>query len=309
MAKKSKEWTFGLSTGNRVSGWANRLLNLFFIAAVCVCVYPVLLVISISLTDNEALKEGYRLIPKKWSLAGYELALMTGNSVLQAYGVTIFNTAVGTVLHIFLCSLFAYPLSRPEFRSRKILMGFILVPMLFGGGIVPWYVICTQFLRLKNTIWAMVVPSLFSSWNVIVLRTFIKNNIPESLIESVRLDGCTEFKTYLHIILPLSTAGLAVVAFFTALGFWNDYWLSLMLITNQRLYSLQYLLYNILARMQFLQNMAARNLSVSTSLLLDIPAEAARMAMCVITLGPVIVAYPFFQRFFVRGITIGSIKG
>jgi putative aldouronate transport system permease protein len=244
-----------------------------------------------------------------FSTEGYFFAFNAGSSIVRAYAVTIFNTAVGTVLHIFIVSLFAYPLSRPEFRCRKFFMGFILIPMLFSGGLVPWYVICTQVLNLRNTIWAMILPSLFSSWNAIILRTFIRNNIPESLIESVRLDGCTEFKTYLHIVLPLSKAGLAVIAFFTALGYWNDWWLPLMLVTKPELYNLQYLLYNIMARIQFLQSIAAQNLGIVSMSDLRVPQETARMAMCVLTIGPIILAYPFFQRFFVKGITIGSIKG
>jgi len=294
---------------NRISGWANVLLNLFFIFCVIVCLYPLLLVIGISFTDNDALREGYRIIPRVFSMEGYSFALGAGSNIVRAYCVTIFNTFVGTFLHVFIVSLFAYPLSRPEFKCRKFLMGFILIPMLFSGGLVPWYVICNQVLGLTNTIWAMIIPSLFSSWNCIVLRTFIKNNIPESLIESVRLDGCSEFKTLLYMILPLSKAGLAVIAFFTALAYWNDWWLSLMLITNEKLYNLQYLLYSIMARIQFLQSMAAQNLGIVSTAELRVPQETARMAMCVLTVGPIILAYPFFQRFFVKGITIGSIKG
>jgi putative aldouronate transport system permease protein len=296
---------------NRVSSWANVLLNLFFLFCIATCLYPILLVLGVSFTGNDALlSDGYQIFPRVYSLEGYSFVFNTGNSILRAYAVTIFNTVVGTVLHVFLVSLFAYPLSRPEFKSRKFLMGFILVPMLFSGGLVPWYVICNQVLGLRNTIWAMIVPSLFSSWNAIVLRTFIKNNIPESVIESVRLDGCSEFRTYLHIILPLSKAGLAVIAFFTALVYWNDWWLALMLISNEKLYNIQYLLYNIMARIQFLQSMAAQNLGGAISLAdLHVPQETARMAMCVLTIGPIILVYPFFQRFFVKGITIGSIKG
>jgi putative aldouronate transport system permease protein len=276
---------------------------------VVICVYPFLLVIGVSFTDNDTLREGYRIIPKMFSMDGYSFALNASNAIIKAYGVTLFNTVVGTALHVLVCSLFAFPLSRPECKSRKFMMGFILVPMLFSGGLVPWYVVCTQVLHLKDTIWAMIVPSLFSSWNVIVLRTFIMKNIPESLFESARIEGCTEFQTYLHIVLPLSKAGIAVIAFFTALGFWNDYWLSLMLITDQNLYNLQYLLYNILARMQFLQSIAAQALGIVSAADLRVPQETARMAMCVLTVGPIILAYPFFQRFFVKGITLGSIKG
>jgi len=294
---------------NRISPWSNIILNLFFLFCVVACLYPLLLVLGVSFTDNEALRQGYRAIPRKFSMAGYSFAFHSKNSIFRAYGVTIFNTVVGTFLHVLIVSLFAYPLSRPEFKYRKFFMGFILIPMLFGGGLVPWYVICNQVLHLRNTIWAMIVPSLFSSWNVIVLRTFIKNNIPESIIESVRLDGCSELRTYFHIILPLSKAGLAVIAFFTALGYWNDYWLSLMLITQEKLYSLQYLLYNIMSRITFLQSIAAQSLGIVSQTELNVPQETARMAMCVLTVGPIILAYPFFQRFFVKGITIGSIKG
>ena len=303
---KRKKFT---AIANRISPGSNIVINCFFIICTVACLYPILLVIGISFTDNDALRAGYRIIPRVFSTEGYSFVLNTSNTIARAYSVTIFNTFIGTFFHVFIVSLFAYPLSRPEFKYRKIFMGYILIPMLFSGGLVPWYVICNQVLGLRNTIWAMIIPYLFSSWNAIVLRTFIKNNIPESLIESVRLDGCSEFKTFLHIVLPLSKAGLAVIAFFTALAYWNDWWLSLMLVTDERLYNLQYLLYNIMERIQFLQSIAAQNLGIVSMADLQVPQESARMAMCVLTIGPIILAYPFFQRFFVKGITIGSIKG
>lgn len=293
---------------NRVPRWTNILLNVFFLICAVACLYPLLLVVGISFTDNEALRlNGYKLIPSVFSLDGYKYAIGTSGTLIHAYGVTIFNTVVGTVLHLVVCSLFAYPLSRPEFKSRNVVTIFILIPMLFGGGMVPWYVICTQVLHLKNTIWAMVLPSLVSPWNIIVLRTFIKNNIPDSLIEAARLEGCTEFQVYRHFVVPLSKPGLATIGFFTALGFWNDYWLSLMLVTDQKLYNLQYLLYNIMAKIQFLQSIAAQQAGITN--VGTIPAETVRMAMCVLVVGPIVLAYPYFQKYFVKGITIGSIKG
>lgn len=293
---------------NRISGGANIVLNIFFVICVALCLYPLLLVMGVSFTDNNALREnGYRIIPSVFSLDGYSFAIGASGVLLRAYGTTIFNTVVGTVLHVFICALFAYPMSRPEFRTKKFFMVFLLIPMLFNGGMVPWYVICTQVLGLRDTIWAMILPMLISPWNVIVLRTFIKHSIPDSLIESARLEGCTEFKVFWHFILPLSKAGLATIAFFTALGFWNDYWLSLMLITEPKLYSLQYLLYNIMAKIQFLSSLTARAAGIQN--VGEIPTETARMAMCVLAVGPIILAYPYFQRFFVKGITIGSVKG
>ncbi|MCL2035212.1 MAG: carbohydrate ABC transporter permease [Oscillospiraceae bacterium] len=293
---------------NRVSGLTNLLLNMFFIACAVLCIYPILLVVGISFTDNDALRQyGYKIIPSVFSTDGYAYAFSAAGSILRSYGITIFNTVAGTVIHVLVCALFAYPMARPEFKSRKFFMGFLLIPMLFNGGMVPWYVICTQVLGLRNTIWAMILPMVISPWNVIVLKTFINRNIPDSLIESARLEGCSEFRVFWNIVLPLSKAGLATIAFFSALAYWNDYWHSLMLITDESLYSLQYLLYNIMAKTQFLSSLAARTAGIQSVGV--IPAETARMAMCVLSIGPIVIVYPYFQRFFVKGIMVGSIKG
>jgi len=298
---------------NNISWWANVLLNIFFIAFVTACIYPLLLVLAVSFTDNSVIFiEGYRLIPSAWSVQGYIFAFAAGNSIIRAYGVTIFVTAVGTISHVFLCSLYAYPLSRPEFRSRKVFMGILLIPMLFGGGLVPWFYVMTNMLHLRDNIWALILPVMFSSWNTIVLRTYMKNNIHNAIIESARIDGCSEFQTYLRIVMPLSKAGLAVIAFFVALAYWNDFWLSLMLIRDAELWSLQYLLYNIMARIQFLERAVSEGLSGAQAAFGELgrmPSQTTRMAMAAVSIGPIIMVYPFFQRFFVKGITIGSIKG
>ena len=298
---------FGAQRENRVQGWANVLLHMFFIASVFICLYPMLLVVGVSFTENDALREGYRLIPRVFSLQGYEYAISAGGSILRAYGITIFVTVVGTVGHVFICSLFAYPLSRTEFRTKKFFMGFVLIPMLFSGGMVPWYVVNMQVLKIGNTIWALILPALVNCWHILVLRTFFKTKVHPAIIEAARLDGCSEFRILLRIVFPLAKAGIATIAFFAAMGFWNDYWHSLMLITDPDLYSLQYLLYNIMARVQFLQSLTAIRHGITGTAV--IPQESLRMAMCVLSVGPIILAYPFFQRFIVRGIAIGSIKG
>jgi putative aldouronate transport system permease protein len=272
------------------------------------------MVLGISFTDNEVLKQGYRVIPRVFDLSGYKFAASSGSAIIRAYGITIFSTVAGTAFHVALCSMFAYPLSRPEFRYRKFFTVYILIPMLFTGGMVPWYVVCSQVLHIKDTIFALIIPSLFSTWNVIVLRTFLRNNIPESIVESARLDGSTEMQTYLRIVLPLSKAGLATIGFMVALAFWNDYYLSLMLIDDPKMYNLQYMLYQILNKIRFLQTMSMMGLTGSIDAsaqkaLRNVPQETARMAMCVITVGPIIFAYPFFQKHFVKGLTIGAVKG
>jgi putative aldouronate transport system permease protein len=309
MTLKKKNYA---KSGNQISKPATVIINLLFIGCVVICLYPLLLVVGISFTDNDALREGYRLIPRVFSTDGYRFAVTTGGAIVRAYGVTVFVTVVGTFCHLTLCSLFAYPLSRPEFAYRKVFTVFILIPMLFSGGLVPWYVVCTQVLHLKDTIFALFVPSLFSTWNVIVLRTFIKNNIHDSLIESARLDGSSEFQTWFFLVLPLSKAGLATIGFMVALGFWNDWWLPLMLINDVKLINLQYMLYRIMSQIQFLQNLSSLNVaggSIANQVAMTIPQETARMAMCVLTIGPIIFVYPFFQRYFVKGLTIGAIKG
>lgn len=300
-------------SANEISMPANILLNLIFIIAMVACLYPFLQVVGISFSDNASLRQyGYRLIPKVFSLEGYKYVFSSLSSIGRAYGITIFVTVVGTFLHLALTSMFAYPLTRPEFAFRKGFTVYVLITMLFGGGMVPWYIVCTQLLHLKNTIFALFVPSLFSAWNAIVLKTFIKNNIPDSLIESARLDGSTEFMTFLRIVLPLSKAGLATIGFMVALGFWNDWWLPLMLITDEKLYNLQYLLYRIMNQIQYLADLANRSPSealLAMDSIRQVPQETARMAMCVITVGPIMFAFPFFQRHFVRGLTIGAVKG
>lgn len=297
---------------NRVSVPANILLNIFFILCVLMCIYPLAMVLGVSLTDNNTLMQsGYNMIPRVFSLEGYAYTLgASGRAILNAYGVTIIVTIVGTLLHLVLTALFAYPLSRPEFKYRNMFMVFIMIPMLFSGGLIPWYVVCTQILHLKDTIYALFVPSLFSTWNVIVLRTFMQSNIPESLVESARLDGSTELQTFWHLILPLSKAGLATIGFMVALGFWNDYWLPLILINKESLNNLQYLLYRIMGRIEFLRNIASQSTIAGVDATkIAMPQESARMAMCVLSVGPLIFAYPFFQRYFVKGLTIGAIKG
>jgi putative aldouronate transport system permease protein len=295
---------------NRISQPAHIAINVFFIFCVVVCLYPLFLVLGVSFTDNKALlTTGYKMIPSVFSLEGYIYSLGNGTTILRAYGVTIFVTAAGTLSHVILVSLFAYPLSRPEFLYRNKFMVFIMVPMLFGGGLIPWYIVCTQILHLRDTVFALFVPSLFSTWNAIVLRTFMQANIPESLVESARLDGSTEFQTYRKIVLPLSKAGIATIAFMVALGFWNDYWLPLMLINDSRLNNLQYLLYQIMTRAEFVRGMSAQAQQQVDALKINVPQETVRMSMCVLSIGPIIFLYPFFQRHFVKGLTIGAIKG
>jgi putative aldouronate transport system permease protein len=264
------------------------------------------LVLGVSFSDEKSIYEfGYKAIPRQFSLAAYQYLFKSPQSILDAYGITIFVTIVGTVISTLVISLYAYAISRREFAFRKFFTVLILITMLFNGGMVPWYIVCVRVLHIQDSIFALILPYLINGWYIIIMRTFFKTTIPDSVIESAKLDGAGEFRTYFKIVLPLSLPGLATVALFTTLGYWNDWWLPLMLINDSKLYNLQYLIYIIMNNIQFLQTMAERG----NILLVDIPSESARMAMCIITIGPILIAYPFFQRFFIKGLTIGAIKG
>lgn len=294
---------------NQISKFSNILLNIFFIILAITCVYPFLLVVSVSFSDeNSLITYGYNIIPKVFSTEGYQYILKTGDAIFKAYGVSIFVTIVGTFLSVLIILLFAYPLSRKEFKYRTGFAFFLFFTMLFSGGMVPWYIVCKNFLHLSDTIFALFVPYLFNAFYVIITRTFLSTSIPDSLIESARIDGSGEFNTFFKIVVPLAKPAIATVALFSTLGFWNDWWLPLMLINNnENLYNMQYIMYRIINNINYLRSLANQGVYISGDGTL--PSEGARMALCIISIGPIIFAYPFFQKFFVKGLTIGAIKG
>lgn len=294
---------------NRISiGW-DVILNLIFIIYAVICVWPLLLTVGISLTDESSLtKFGYNLIPHQFSTAAYDYVIKNAQSILNAYKVTTFVTVIGTILSVLIIAFYAYPLSRKDFKYKKIFTLFMFITMIFNGGMVPWYLVCTRMLNLQNTIWALIVPYLFNAWYVIILRTFFALNIPESLIESAKIDGAGEFRIFFKMILPLSLPGVATIALFQTLGYWNDWWLPLMLTSKPALSNLQFLLYRILANIQALADSSSVSSNVSGTMA-TLPTESTRMALCIIAVGPIIFAYPFFQKYFVQGLTVGAVKG
>jgi len=298
---------------NQIAAPTNVILHILFLMGVVICVYPVLVVIGSSLTDEDALnKFGYNVIPHVFSTYGYRYLATTGASVLHAYGVTFLITVVGSALFILFTSMYAYPLSRPEFPWRRGFSLFIYIPMLFSGGLIPYYIVVTQILHMGNTVFSLFVPGIFGGYYAFVLRTFITSNIPGELIESARIDGSTEFNTYMKIVLPLSKAGLATVAFFKALDLWNE-WYNCMLFNsqNQKAWDLGYLLYKILIQIQYISQLgsAASRGAILSNVNAMAPAHSVQMALCCVAVGPIILIYPFFQRFFVKGLVIGAVKG
>jgi len=295
--------------GNRISPGSNILLNIMFALCAIICIAPILLIIMISLTDEkEILTKGYTFFPQKLSLKAYDYVITAGDVIWRAYGVSIFVTVVGTLLSLMVICLYAYPLSRQNFKYKNFFSFFAYFTMIFGGGLVPWYMVYTQLINIKNTIWILIVPYLMNAWYMMIMRTFFKTTIHESIIESAKIDGAGEFRTFFVIVLPLCRAGLATIGLFCTLSYWNDWWLPLVFVTDSRLYNVQYLMYQTLNMIQYLASGSAQ-FAESSKVLADLPSEGARMAIAVLSIGPIIFAYPFFQKYFVKGLTIGAVKG
>ena len=282
---------------------SQSIMHFVFIVLALICVLPLILTISVSFTDDAALRTyGYSFIPRVFSLDAYRYLFANSRVIIDAYLVTIFATVVGTLLHVFVVSLYAYAISRSDFRFRKQFTFFMFFTMLFNGGTVSWFLV-NNSIGLTNTIWALVLPYAFSAWHCIIMRTFFKTSIPAALIESAKMDGAGEYRTFFRIVLPLSLPGLATIGLFATLLYWNDWWLPLMLMNNSDISNIQFLLYNMMANVQAVAN----NPGVFVPGV-RLPAESIRMAMAVITIGPIVLAYPFFQRHFIEGLTIGAVK-
>lgn len=271
------------------------------------CIIPFVSLVSISISNEaDIVKTGYSLIPKHIDFSAYKYLLRQPTELLNAYGVTIFTTAVGTVLSVLIMAMIAYPLSRNDYVHRKGLSFFVFFTMLFSGGMVPTYILVTQYLNMQDNIWVLIIPGLVNAWHIILLRTFFQS-LHGALVESARIDGANEFRIFASIVLPLSKPALATVALFGILTRWND-WLNCMLyISDERLYTLQYLLQRIMLNIELLKNMGSMSALLAAKI--NVPSETMRMAMAVLVVGPIVLVFPFFQKYFVKGIMVGSVKG
>jgi putative aldouronate transport system permease protein len=293
---------------NSISAGVNFLLNAMFVLCVVLCIAPLILVISTSFTkEMELLLHGYNFIPREFSTKSYEFIFKGGVTIWRAYGVSAFVTVVGTVLAMMIICMYAYPLSRQGFRYKSLFAFLAYFTMIFGGGLVPWYMVYTHLVPIKDSIWILIVPYLMNAWYVLIMRTFIKTTVNESIIESARIDGAGEFRTFFVIVLPLCKAGLATVGLFCTLGYWNDWYLPLVFLNEPKLYNIQFLMFQTLMSIQFLSS--GGNFSGAATALGDLPSEGARMAIAVISIGPIVFAYPFFQKYFIKGLTVGAVKG
>lgn len=269
------------------------------------CVIPFYLIIVASFTPEASLiRDGYPMIPTQLDLQSYALCLKNPTSILQAYGMTIGVTAAGTLCAVFLATMTGYVLSRKDFPWHNKFSFFFFFTTLFNGGLVPWYILCVRYLNMKNSFAALILPLMFSVWNMIIAKTFM-NGIPAAISESAMIDGANDFVIFIRLILPLSKPLLATLGLFSALAYWNDWYDCMIFITNEKLFTLQYYLQRMLGSAEAMRIVAEK----SGIALPSIPLEGMKMAMTVIATGPIILLYPFVQRYFVKGLTIGAVKG
>lgn len=286
---------------------SHGIIHIILILLAAVCIIPLLLVVGISFTDEQSLmSDGYNLIPRVFSLDAYKYVFTGAASVGRAYLVTILVTVVGTAGHLLFMSMLAYGLTREEVTARNKISFFVYLPVLFNAGLVPTYMLFTRTLHLKNTIWVLILISIASSTNVLILKNFF-STIPKSLIESARIDGSSEFRTFFTIVLPLSKPSLASIGLFVAIAYWNDWLTCSLYIETPKLQTLQYLLQSLMNNIAYLQANAGASASMEAAIA-NLPSESARMATCVLAVGPIIFLYPFLQKYFEKGLTIGAVK-
>lgn len=272
-------------------------------------IIPLILLFIASVTANQDITlYGYSFFPKHLSLEAYAYIWNERHQIFRAYFITIFVTAVGTSAGLCISILYAYALSKPHFPGKKFFSVYLLFTMLFNGGLVPTYIMYTRYLHIKNTIWALIIPGLLmNAFNVLLIRSYFQNNIPQALIEAAKIDGASEFSVVGKVVVPLSKPIIATMGLFIGVGYWNDWQNGLYYVTNEKLYSIQQILNNMLKNIEYLSKNAT-SMAKSTSLAGVLPAATVRMAIAVIGLLPILIIYPFIQKYFVKGISIGAVK-
>lgn len=309
MFKKKKDFDSEETKYNKISKKTNFIFSAIFLVLAFICVMPLIYIIIISFSSSKSIaSKGYSLFPDSFTLEAYQYLWNNRSMIINAFGVSVGVTVAGTILGLFLTTAMGYVLTRPNFKLKGFLTWVVFIPMVFGGGLVSTYNVYTTVLGIKDTVWVLILPMTVSSFYVIISKTFIKISIPQSIIESAEIDGASQLRIFFQLVLPLTKPMLATVGLLLSFGYWNDWWLSLMYIDNRDLYSLQAVLMSIEKNIEYL----AKNANVlgvsSAQYAASMPKESMRMAMAVIIVLPIACAYPFFQRYFVSGLTIGSVK-
>ena len=269
------------------------------------CLLPFILIISGSFSvDSDIMKYGYKLIPVNISTAAYELMLRVPETIFDAYKVSIFVTLAGACIALFITAMTAFVIMRKDFKYRNSIAFFFYFSSIFSGGMIPSYILVAKYLNLKDNYLALILPPLLSAWNIFLMRNFM-SSIPDALAESAKIDGANDMSIFMRLYLPISKPGLATVGLFIGLMYWNDWFRAMLYIDQQEMYPLQYLLYRMLSSVKAMQEAASAN-SVVVG---DLPGESLKMAMAIVATGPIILLYPFLQRYFIQGLTVGAVKG
>ena len=294
---------------NQVRPWTNALLNLLFLLCAAAAILPVVLVFMISIASEESIRQvGYSFFPVQFSTDAYAFLWNERSTIFGALGISCAVTAIGTALGVLVTTSMGYALSRPQFKLKSFYTWMIFIPMLFSGGMVASYVVNANILGLRNSIWALILPLMVSSYNIVICKTYFKTSIPDGVIESAKIDGATQMRTYVSIVAPISKPLFATIALFLCFGYWNDWFLSSLYISDKNPISLQALLNNIMRSLEYMTNNPTAGVSLQ-QYRAQMPSESVRMAIAIVIVIPIACAYPFFQKYFISGLTIGAVKG
>ncbi len=289
--------------------WTSWIPHVLLMGISLACIIPfILLIVSSFSSEQSILQNGYSFFPEQFSLKAYEYLWTHWDELGRAYSITILITVFGTAASLAMTSMLAYPMSRSDLPLKNFLAFLVFFTLLFNGGLVPSYLIYTQIFQIKNTIWALIVPGLLmNGFNVLLVRSYFMTSVPPALIEAAKIDGAGEIKVFYRIVLPLSLPILATIGLFEAILYWNDWFNGMTYVTDPKLFSIQNILNRMMEDMQFLANNSNMSSSASGTMA-EMPSTSVRMAIAVIGVLPILIAYPFFQKYFIKGIALGAVK-
>ncbi len=297
-----------VSSLNQIKKSTNIIFNIIFLILGLMCVLPLVFVFSISITSEQALQAGgYHIIPQEFSNAAYMFLWNERGTILRAFFMSVLIAVIGTVIAVCLTTTMGYVASRRNFKLKKLYTWIIFIPMVFNGGMLASYVVVNNILNLRDTIWAVILPLACSSFSVTICRTFFRTTVPDALIEAAKIDGAGQFRIWSGIVLPISKPVMATIGMFAAFGYWNDWFQSSLYISDKNLYTLQAFLNKIQKNIEYLANNPYGGLSMQ-EYQLSMPTESVRMAIAIVIIVPIALTYPFFQKYFISGLTIGSVK-
>ena len=295
---------------NSVSIPAEIIINIILGLFCLCCIIPFIFVIIISFSSEDSIRQiGYSFVPMEWATEAYDYVFKLGDQLWRSYFNSFYITVIGTVLSVLVCMLYSYALFRRDFKFRSFFTFFSFFTMMLGGGLAPTYYVCKNLLGLSDNYWALIIPLLFNPFNVIIMRTFFQSSVPEELIESAAIDGSGEYNTLFKIIVPVSKPGIATIALLNALAYWNEWFTAMLYIREDKFIPLQYLLIKMQRNADYLAKNAGLLGADAVAMSVNLPSESLKMALVVFIVVPITFAYPFFQRYIVAGLTIGSVKG